>query len=174
MHYLVTTHPEKTLLNVIWISCFNPKVTEDIVIKLAKGIAKETGERNLCLAGGVALNCVANGILFRKKIFDRIWIQPASGDAGGALGAALSIWHLHYNNQRIISKNHDAMRGGYLGPEYSNTEIESELEACGAIFKKYSENEMIEKVAEALVQEKVIGWMKDAWNLDREHWVDEV
>ena len=136
------------------------KVTEDIVIKLAKGIAKETGERNLCLAGGVALNCVANGILFRKKIFDRIWIQPASGDAGGALGAALSIWHLHYNNQRIISKNHDAMRGGYLGPEYSNTEIESELEACGAIFKKYSENEMIEKVAEALVQEKVIGWMQ--------------
>ena len=86
------------------------KVTEDIVIKLAKGIAKETGERNLCLAGGVALNCVANGILFRKKIFDRIWIQPASGDAGGALGAALSIWHLHYNNQRIISKSHDAMR----------------------------------------------------------------
>ena len=75
------------------------KVTEDIVIELAKGIAKETGERNLCLAGGVALNCVANGILLREKIFDNIWIQPAAGDAGGALGAALSTWYLHHNNR---------------------------------------------------------------------------
>lgn len=136
------------------------KVTEDIVVKLAKGIAKKTGERNLCLAGGVALNCVANGILFRKKIFDRIWIQPASGDAGGALGAALSIWHLHYNNQRIISKSYDAMKGAYLGPKYSDAEIESELKACGAVFKKCSENEMIEIVAEALAEEKAIGWMQ--------------
>ena len=90
-------------------------------------------------------------ILTRKKIFDRIWIQQASGDAGGALGAALSIWHLHYNNKRIISKNHDAAKGVVLGPEYSNTEIESRL-TCGAIYKKYSENEMVEKVAEALVR----------------------
>ena len=136
------------------------KVTEDIVLKLAKGIAKETGERNLCLAGGVALNCVANGILLRKKIFDSIWIQPAAGDAGGALGAALSIWYLHYQNNRTISKNHDGMKGGYLGPEYSNSEIESELTECGAIFKKHSENELIEEVAEALVKQKVIGWMQ--------------
>ena len=79
------------------------KVTEEIIIKLAKGIAKETGEKNLCLAGGVALNCVANGILFRQKIFENIWIQPAAGDAGGALGAALSAWHLHHKNERTVS-----------------------------------------------------------------------
>ena len=121
------------------------KVTEDIVLELAKGIAKETGERNLCLAGGVALNCVANGILLREKIFDNIWIQPAAGDAGGALGAALSTWYLHHNKERIASKERDAMKGAYLGPEFSDSEIEAELTACGAIFKKLSEDEMIEE-----------------------------
>ena len=85
-------------------------VTEDIVTKIAKGIAKETGERNLCLAGGVALNCVANGVLLRAKVFDKIWIQPASGDAGGALGAALAAWHLHHNNKRTLSTGRDGMR----------------------------------------------------------------
>ena len=136
------------------------KVTEDIVLELARGIAKETGERNLCLAGGVALNCVANGILLREKIFDNIWIQPAAGDAGGALGAALSTWYLHHNNKRIASKERDVMKGAYLGPEFSNAEIEAELTACGAVFKKLTENEMIEEVASALVDEKVIGWMQ--------------
>ena len=80
------------------------KVTEDIVLKLARGIAKETGERNLCLAGGVALNCVANGILLREKIFENIWVQPAAGDAGGALGAALSIWHLHKKRTHYLQR----------------------------------------------------------------------
>ena len=136
------------------------KVIEDIVLKLAKDIAKETGERNLCLAGGVALNCVANGILLREKIFDNIWIQPAAGDAGGALGAALSTWYLHHNKERVASKERDAMNGAFLGPEYTDIEIETELTACGAIFKKLTQNEMIEEVASALTDEKAIGWMQ--------------
>jgi carbamoyltransferase len=136
------------------------KVTEDIVLELVRGIAKETGERNLCLAGGVALNCVANGILLRENIFDNIWIQPAAGDAGGALGAALSTWFLHHNKERITSKERDAMKGAYLGPEFSVAEIETELAACGAVFKKLSETEMIEEVACALAGEKAVGWMQ--------------
>jgi carbamoyltransferase len=136
------------------------KVTEDIVIELAKGIAKETGERNLCLAGGVALNCVANGMLLREKIFDNIWIQPAAGDAGGALGAALSTWYLHHNKERSVSKERDAMKGAYLGPEFKDNEIEVELKACGAIYKKYSDNELIDEVASALADEKAVGWMQ--------------
>ena len=136
------------------------KVTEDIVVQIAKGIAKETGERNLCLAGGVALNCVANGILLRENIFDNIWIQPAAGDAGGALGAALSAWHLHHNGERKVFSQSDAMKGAYLGPEFSDVEIETEFKSCGAIFKKLSENELIEEVATALADEKAIGWMQ--------------
>lgn len=136
------------------------KVTEDIVIELAKGIAKETGERNLCLAGGVALNCVANGMLLREKIFDNIWIQPAAGDAGGALGAALSAWYCHYNKERSVSKERDAMKGAFLGPEFNDNEIEAELKACGAIYKKCSENELIDEVAKALANEKAVGWMQ--------------
>ena len=136
------------------------KVTEDTVLELARGITKETGERNLCLAGGVALNCVANGILLREKIFDNIWIQPAAGDAGGALGAALSIWYLHHKKERSTSKERDAMKGAYLGPVFTDTEIEAELIACGARFKKLSEAEMIEEVASALADKKAVGWMQ--------------
>jgi carbamoyltransferase len=136
------------------------KVTEEVVIKIAKNIAKETGEKNLCLAGGVALNCVANGILLREKIFDNIWVQPAAGDAGGALGAALSVWHLHYKNDRKVSKERDAMRGGYLGPQFIDSEIELELEKCGARFQKFEEDGLIEKVATALSDKKAIGWMQ--------------
>lgn len=136
------------------------KVTEDIILELARGIAKETGERNLCMAGGVALNCVANGILLREGIFDNIWIQPAAGDAGGALGAALSTWYLHHNKERSTSKERDAMKGAYLGPEFSDAEIETELTACGATFKNLSEDEMIEEVASALANLKAVGWMQ--------------
>ena len=136
------------------------KVTEDIVVQIAKGIAKETGERNLCLAGGVALNCVANGILLREKIFDNIWIQPAAGDAGGALGAALSVWHLHYNNDRKITSQIDSMKGSYLGPEFSDKEIEAELKAYGAVYTKLSDTDLIEKVATSLTEEKAVGWMQ--------------
>jgi carbamoyltransferase len=136
------------------------KVTEEIVVQLAKGIAKETGERNLCLAGGVALNCVANGILLREKIFDNIWIQPAAGDAGGALGAALSVWYLRNQGKRKISSAGDAMKGSYLGPAFSDAEIEEDLKLCGAIFKKCSEDELIEDVTSALANEKAVGWMQ--------------
>ncbi|MDA8647571.1 carbamoyltransferase [Rhodobacteraceae bacterium] len=136
------------------------KVTEDIVLELARGIAKETGERNLCLAGGVALNCVANGILLREKIFDNIWIQPAAGDAGGALGAALATWYLHHNKERVSATERDAMKGAYLGPEFTDNEIETELTDCGANFKKLSEGEMIEELASALADEKAVGWMQ--------------
>ena len=136
------------------------KVTEEVVINLVKNIAKETGEKNLCLAGGVALNCVVNGILLREKIFDNIWIQPAAGDAGGALGAALSIWHLHHHKKRIVFKERDAMKGSYLGPNFSDDEIEAELTSCGAVFKKLSEDELIDEIAEALANQNAIGWMQ--------------
>ena len=136
------------------------KVTEEVVVKLARSIAAESGERNLCLAGGVALNCVANGILLREEIFDNIWIQPAAGDAGGALGAALAAWHLHYEKDREALPERDAMRGAYLGPEFSDAEIEAELKACGAVYQKQSEAEMIDAVASAIADEKAVGWMQ--------------
>ena len=136
------------------------KVTENIVLQIIKGIAVETGERNLCLAGGVALNCVANGILLREKIFDNIWIQPAAGDAGGALGAALSIWHLYHNNERKVSTERDSMKGSYLGPEFTDAEIENELKSCRAVFNKFSESELVKVVAKALEDEKAVGWMQ--------------
>ncbi len=136
------------------------KVTEDIVIQIAKVIAKETGERNLCLAGGVALNCVVNGILLRKNIFDNIWVQPAAGDAGGALGAAMSVWYLHFRGERKCVQQGDAMKGAYLGPQYSDPEIEGQLEKCGAIYRKYTEDLLIEKVTEALAAGNAVGWMQ--------------
>ncbi len=136
------------------------KVIEDIIFKLARLIAKETGQENLCLAGGVALNCVANGVISREKVFKNIWVQPAAGDAGGALGAALAVWHLHKNGKRKIIKKRDTMKGSYLGPEFSETEIECELNKCNATFKKLSKNELIDQVTDALVNEKAIGWMQ--------------
>ena len=136
------------------------KVTEDIIVLIAKEIAKNTGEKNLCLAGGVALNCVANGILLREKIFDNIWIQPAAGDAGGAIGSALCAWYLHHSKDRNISSERDAMKGAYLGPSFTNEEIEAELNLCGAKFKKLSESDLIEQVTSALVDEKAVGWMQ--------------
>jgi carbamoyltransferase len=136
------------------------KVTEEIVLKLSKAIAKDTGERNLCLAGGVALNCVVNGILLREKVFDNIWIQPAAGDAGGALGAALAVWYLYHDKERIVSQGRDAMKGAYLGPEFNDNEIEKELKACGAVYKKLSKEDLIEQVATALVDKKAVGWMQ--------------
>ena len=136
------------------------KVTEDIILRIAKNIAKETGERNLCLAGGVALNCVANGILLREKIFENIWIQPAAGDAGGALGAALTVWHMNQNGERNLKKNPDSMKGSYLGPEFSDSEIKNQLKSCGAVFKKFKKDDLIDRVVSALVKKKAIGWMQ--------------
>ncbi len=135
-------------------------VTEEIILKLGKSIAKETGQKNLCLAGGVALNCVANGVLQREKIFENIWIQPAAGDAGGALGAALAVWHIKYGNKKNNSSKRDGMYGAYLGPSYSPNQIEKYLIKCKAKFHKLAESELIEEVAQALVEEKAIGWMQ--------------
>ena len=136
------------------------KVTEEVLIKLAHSIAKETGKKNLCLAGGVALNCVANGILSREKIFENIWIQPAAGDAGGALGAALATWYIAHGKERIPKIENDEMNGSYLGPSFSNNEIEEFLTQAGAVFYKYDEDELIERVANALAMEKAVGWMQ--------------
>ena len=132
-------------------------VTEEVVIKLATGIRKSTGLRNLCLAGGVALNCVANGKLLRKNIFDNIWIQPAAGDAGGAVGAALAAYHMMLNQPRTVNPA-DSMKGGYLGPEYSQADIEQRLTKAGAVFTTVSETEMISLTAQALADGKAVGW----------------
>ena len=134
-------------------------VTEEIVLKLANSIAKEYGNENLCLAGGVALNCVANGKILNKKIFKNIWIQPAAGDAGGALGAALGLWYKEFKNERIIS-NFDDMQGSYLGPHYKDDEIEKNLIKLGAVFEKHSEDKMLEITANELAKEKTVGWFQ--------------
>lgn len=136
------------------------KVTEEIVVKLAKGIARDTGARNLCMAGGVALNCVANGILLREGVFDNIWIQPAAGDAGGALGAALGAYHILHGKDRKISTSRDAMRGSYLGPEYKPDEIETALTAAKAKFTKVSDQDVTDIAAKALADGKALGWMQ--------------
>lgn len=137
------------------------KVTEDIVIKLARHIAQETKANSLCLAGGVALNCVANGKLLREGLFENIWIQPAAGDAGGSLGAALVAYYMYHNKKRHISLNgSDAMHGSYIGPDFSEEDIESGLTKSGAIFTKYTSQETIEKVSNFLEEGKVVGWMQ--------------
>ena len=132
-------------------------VTEEIVIKLARSLRKETGIKNLCLAGGVALNCVANGKLLQEKIFDDIWIQPASGDAGSSLGAALIAWHEYLKNPREVNSN-DSMKGTYLGCDFSNQEIIDYLEGINAPFQSLEDVELFEKLAQILEEGKVIGW----------------
>ena len=135
------------------------KVTEEIMIKLVKAIRKEYGIKNLCLAGGVALNCVANGKILQEKIFDNIWIQPAAGDAGGSLGAALALWHIENKNQREVNLNDD-MNGSYLGTEFTQEEIEKELQSIGAKFEKINYDDLITKTSEFLANEKAIGWFQ--------------
>ena len=135
------------------------KVTEEIMIKLAKSIRKEYGIKNLCLAGGVALNCVANAKILQEKIFDNIWIQPAAGDAGGALGAALALWHIEQGNIRVINPK-DSMNGSYLGPEYSQDQIEKELRSLGANFETLKYDDLINQASEKLSNEKAIGWFQ--------------
>ena len=133
-------------------------VTEEVVIKLARDIAKTTGQKNLCLAGGVALNCVANGKLLKEKIFEQIWIQPAAGDAGGALGAALGAYYLHAKKPRAQSYGLDGMSGSYLGPAYTQDDIEQRLGLLGAKFEVLNDQELIDFSAKALADGKVIGW----------------
>lgn len=132
-------------------------VTEEVVIKLAQSIRQETGLRNLCLAGGVALNCVANGKLLKQGIFDQIWIQPAAGDAGGAIGAAYSVYYLKLNAPRMVGAS-DAMKGSYLGPSYSQGEIEEGLSEVGAQFTTVTDEALIDQTAQALADGKAVGW----------------
>jgi carbamoyltransferase len=136
------------------------EVTEEVVMKIAKHIKKVTGMRHLCLAGGVALNCVANGKLLRSGLFDDIWIQPAAGDAGAAVGCALLTWYQYLNNQRKVDGKSDFMQGAYLGPEFKNGSIESFLNKNRYLYQTLTEGELPEKIADLIADEKVIGWFQ--------------
>ncbi|HZX82464.1 MAG TPA: carbamoyltransferase [Reyranella sp.] len=135
-------------------------VTEEIVIRLARSVRKETGAKNICLAGGVALNCVANGKLLRENLFDGIWVQPAAGDAGGAVGAAYAAYHGYLGQGRKLNGHLDGMAGSYLGPEYTDDEIEKRLVAAGAKLTRLTRDQIIDQTAQALADEKAVGWMQ--------------
>ena len=134
-------------------------VTEEIIIKITKSLREEYSINNLCLAGGVALNCVANGKILKQNFFENIWVQPAAGDAGGSLGAALAFWHLEKGNERFLSKD-DNMMGAFLGPEYSNINIEQTLKEIGANFKSLNQEELLNYTAEKIDEGKAIGWFQ--------------
>jgi len=134
-------------------------VTEEIVLRLTRSIRLETGIRNLCLAGGVALNCVANGKVLRDGQFEALWIQPAAGDAGGALGAALAAHYIHLKQPRTVTIQ-DAMSGSYLGPQFEQIDIERRLTAAGAKFTVLSDEELFAAGAKALAEDKALGWFQ--------------
>ena len=134
-------------------------VTEEIILKITRSIYAEYKIPNLCLAGGVALNCVANGKILKDGFFKNIWIQPASGDAGGSLGSAMLLWHQELNKKRIINTN-DSMRGSYLGPSYKNTNIKNTLAKLNASFNEFDDDILLEKVTEELINGKVVGWFQ--------------
>jgi len=136
------------------------KAVEEIVLKMTRSLAKETESKNLCLAGGVALNCVANGKILRDAAFENIWVQPAAGDAGGALGAALCAYHLFQKQPRTPNGEMDAMQGSYLGPEFSQSEIEQRLAAAGGKYSVLSDQDVTDVTAQALADEKAIGWFQ--------------
>ena len=133
-------------------------VCEEIILRMARTVHRETGMENLCLAGGVALNCVANGRLLREGPFKQLWIQPAAGDAGGSLGVSQLIWHRHLRKPRTVVKGKDAMRGAYLGPEFSPDEIRAYLDAEGIAYEQVERHCLLERVARLLAEEKVVGW----------------
>jgi carbamoyltransferase len=133
-------------------------VTDEIVLRLTRSLAAEYGIPNLCLAGGVALNCVTNGKILRDGAFENVWIQPAAGDAGGAVGAALAAWHLEFGNPRSASG--DAMQGSYLGPEYSQGDIERRLLRAGAVFESLADKDVEKRTADALANGKAVGWFQ--------------
>ncbi len=135
-------------------------VVEKIILKIVTNIQKETKINNLCLAGGVALNCVANGKILKKNVFKNLWIQPASGDAGGSLGAALAYWHQELSQSRKSNENIDKMNGSYLGPKFDDLSVEKKLMSLGAKFKKHNNEELINIVASELKNEKIIGWFQ--------------
>ena len=133
--------------------------TEEIVLKITRFLSKEYKLENLCMAGGVALNCVANGKILKEGLFKNIWIQPASGDAGGALGAAQAFYYQELDNQRQILKT-DSMNGSYLGPQFTDDQVENELKSCGANYKKLTQDQIINDTAKALSEEKAVGWFQ--------------
>ncbi len=133
-------------------------VCEEIILRMANSVHRETGASALCMAGGVALNAVANGRLLREGPFDRIWIQPAAGDAGGAVGVALLAWHRYFEKPRPSAKESDSMCGSYLGPTYQDDQIERELSALGAVAQKLSDDEILERIGHLLSDERVVGW----------------
>ena len=155
-------NPDKDLLTQFHMDIASSiqAVTEEIVLKITKSIAKETNIKNLCMAGGVALNCVANGKIIKNTNFENIWFQPASGDAGGSLGAALAFWHQELKNKREITSKSDSMNGTYLGPYFSNELVEKNLKNLGAKYKKLSEDGLISTVALELKNQKTIGWFQ--------------
>jgi carbamoyltransferase len=135
-------------------------VTEEVMLRLARTLHKETGERSLCLAGGVALNCVGNGRILRESPFSSLWIQPAAGDAGGAVGAALTAWHTLEEQPRVLNGRKDAMQGSFLGPSFSSGEVERTLQQLGASYSKLDRKEFYRRVAGELAAEKVVGWFQ--------------
>ena len=153
-------NPNRDLLNEFHmnIAASIQAVTEEIVLKLTRDISKEYKIKNLCLAGGVALNCVANGKILKKKVFENIWIQPAAGDAGGSLGAALAYWYHELGKPRLEFK--DQMKGSYLGPKFENNIIEDNLKSLKAKYKKFDTNEIISLTAKELSNEKTVGWFQ--------------
>ena len=138
------------------------KVTEDVMILICKNLKKDYGQKNLCLAGGVALNCVANGKILKEGIFENIWIQPAAGDAGGSLGAALAFWHKELKNNRQSKKNinSDDMKGSYLGPEYSNETIKKQLIESGAVFEYFENDKILDVTARCISNGDAVGWFQ--------------
>jgi len=136
------------------------QITEEVMLKLTASLKAETGIGNLCLAGGVALNCVANGKILRQGSFDRIWIQPAAGDAGGALGAALSTWYGFLNQPRLASNAGDYMKGSYLGPEFGQDDIEQRLRAAGAHFEVLEDTELLRRCASDIAAGSALGWFQ--------------
>ena len=138
------------------------EVTEEVMLRLGRTLHKETGQDcNVCLSGGVALNCVGNGRLLREGPFEKLWIQPAAGDAGSAVGAALSAYHQYLGKPRtIVLMNGDSMKGSYLGPRYTNDQIEQTLRDLGAVYNRLEEDQLLEEMAQHLASEKVVGWFQ--------------
>jgi carbamoyltransferase len=140
------------------------EVTELAMLRMARHVHRETGEKNLCLAGGVALNCVGNGRILREGPFENVWVQPAAGDAGGALGAAISVWYQYLGNERdareVRGGHADGMKGSYLGPIYNDVEVQDYLDSVGASYRRVDNSELAEEVARLLADEKVVGWFQ--------------
>ncbi len=136
------------------------EVVEEIALLLGQTVFRETGEKYLCMGGGVALNCVANGRLLREGPFEDIWVQPAAGDAGGALGACLAVWHQYHDNPRQADGKHDSMLGSYLGPRFTDTEITGQLDPLGAVYSRLDDPELMDRLAGILEDGKIIGWFQ--------------